>query len=99
MHYDVHILIHREINMTSDTMTVRLDHRLKMRLDKLAELTHRSKSFLATEAISKYLEMQEWQLKEIKKGLVEADSGQLVEHSSIVRYWEKKHAHSVDKGR
>lgn len=85
--------------MTSATMTVRLDDRLKVRLDKLAGLTHRSKSFLAAEAISKYLEIQEWQINEIKKGISEADSGQLVDHSSIVKYWEKKRAHSVDKGR
>lgn len=85
--------------MTSATMTVRLDNRLKARLDKLAGLTHRSKSFLAAEAISEYLKIQEWQINEIKRGIAEADAGQLVDHSSIVKYWEKKHAHSVDEGR
>lgn len=85
--------------MTSATITIRLDNRLKMRLNKLAVLIHRSKSFLAAEAISEYLEMQEWQINEIKKGIVEADSGQLVNHSSIVKYWEKKSAHSMDKRR
>lgn len=85
--------------MTSATMTVRLDDKLKVRLDKLSCVTHRSKSFLAAEAISKYLEIEEWQIKEIKKGISEADSKQLVDHSSIVKYWEKKRAHSMDKGR
>jgi RHH-type transcriptional regulator, rel operon repressor / antitoxin RelB len=85
--------------MTSITMTVRLDDQLKVRLDKLAEVTHRSKSFLAAEAISKYLEIQEWQLSEIKTGISEADSGQLVDHSTIASYWEKKRANSVDEGR
>ncbi len=54
------------------------------RLDKLTEVTHRNKSFL---------ENQEWQMKEIKKGIAEADAGQFVDHSSIVKYWEKKRAH------
>ncbi|MBS0351889.1 MAG: CopG family ribbon-helix-helix protein [Proteobacteria bacterium] len=85
--------------MTSITMTVRLDDQLKVRLEKLAEVTHRSKSFLAAEAISKYLEIQEWQLSEIKTGISEADSGQLVDHSTIASHWEKKRANSMDEGR
>jgi RHH-type transcriptional regulator, rel operon repressor / antitoxin RelB len=76
--------------MTSTTMTVRLNTQAKIRLNKLAELTHRSKSFLASEAINSYLETQEWQLNEIIKGISEADSGQLVDHESIVTYWESK---------
>lgn len=80
-------------------MTIRLDSKLKLRLEKLAGLTHRSKSFLAAEAISKYLEIQEWQMNEIKKGLAEADAGELIDHSRIVKYWEKKRANSMDKKR
>lgn len=83
--------------MNSAVMTIRLNDQLKIRLDKLAEVTHRSKSFLAAEAISKYLEIQEWQVKEIKAAILEADSEQLIDHSTIVQRWEKKHAHSVDK--
>jgi RHH-type transcriptional regulator, rel operon repressor / antitoxin RelB len=85
--------------MTSATMTVRLDNQLKERLEKLAVFTRRSKSFLAAEAISEYLKIQEWPINEVEKGIAEADSGQLVDHSSIVKYWERKRAHSVDKGR
>ncbi|MBA2649332.1 MAG: CopG family transcriptional regulator, partial [Legionella sp.] len=58
--------------MTSMTMTIRLEPEMKVRLDKLAEITHRSKSFLASEAINVYLKVQEWQLIEIKKGIAEA---------------------------
>jgi RHH-type rel operon transcriptional repressor/antitoxin RelB len=76
--------------MTSATMTVRLDDQLKERLEKLAVFTRRSKSFLAAEAISEYLKIQEWPINEVEKGIAEADSGQLVDHSSIVKYWERK---------
>jgi predicted transcriptional regulator len=77
-------------------MTIRLNNRLKVRLDKLAGVTHRSKSFLAAEAISKYLEIQEWQIKEIKAGVAEADAGQLVDHADIAKHWGKKRARSMD---
>ena len=35
----------------STTMTIRLEPELKSRLDKLANATHRSKSFLASQAV------------------------------------------------
>ncbi len=76
--------------MTSMTMTIRLEPEMKLRLDKLAEITHRSKSFLASEAINVYLKVQEWQLIEIKKGIAEADEGQLIDHESILKFWENK---------
>lgn len=85
--------------MTSSIMTVRVDDHLKKRLEKLAVATHRSKSFLAGEALAEYLNLHEWQISEIKSGLIEADSGKLVEHKSIVQHWEKKRAHSMDRRR
>lgn len=74
--------------MTSTTMTIRLETDMKARLDKIAEITQRSKSFLASEAINEYLKVQEWQLAEIKRGVAEADEGQLEDHESIHSLWE-----------
>ena len=59
----------------STTMTIRLEPELKGRLDQLADVTNRSKSFLAAEAIRDFIELNEWQLQEIKEALKEADSG------------------------
>lgn len=76
--------------MNSTTMTVRLDPDAKNRLARLAEITHRSKSFLASEAINEYIKIQEWQMAEIEKGISEADAGLLVEHDTILKLWGKK---------
>jgi len=59
----------------STTMTIRLDPELKSRLDKLAASTHRSKSFLAAEAVREFIEINEWQINEIKDAVKEADDG------------------------
>ena len=48
----------------STTMTIRLEPELKERLDKLATATHRSKSFLASEALREFVELNEWQIQE-----------------------------------
>ncbi|MDQ1363275.1 MAG: hypothetical protein QG652_1136 [Pseudomonadota bacterium] len=58
----------------STTMTIRLEPELKDRLDQLSEATHRSKSFLAAEAIREFIELNEWQIGEIKSALKEADA-------------------------
>ena len=59
----------------STTMTVRLEKEVKQRLDELADATQRSKSFLAAEAIREYIENNEWQIREIRQALQEADAG------------------------
>jgi predicted transcriptional regulator len=58
----------------STTMTVRLEDNLKDRLDKLDEATQRSKSFLAAEAIREFVELNEWQVEELKSAMQEANS-------------------------
>lgn len=59
----------------STTMTIRLEPELKRRLDRLAEATNRSKSFLAAEALRDFVELNEWQIQEIKDAIKEADNG------------------------
>ena len=58
----------------STTMTIRLEPDLKQRLDHLAEATQRSKSFLAAQAIRDFIDLNEWQIQEIRSALAEADS-------------------------
>ena len=67
----------------STTMTIRLESELKGRLDKLAEATHRSKSFLAAEAIRDFIELNEWQIQEINDAIKEADNGDFATDKSV----------------
>ncbi len=76
--------------METSTMTVRLPNEIKRRLDKLAKATDRSKSWLAADAIRAYIEIQEWQIQEIKAGLEEADAGNFAsdeEVRAVVKKW------------
>ncbi len=67
----------------SSTMTIRLEADLKARLDKLAEATHRSKSYLAAEAVREYIELNEWQLQEIQTAIIEADASDFASEESV----------------
>ena len=59
----------------SSTMTVRLGDDVKARLERLAASTHRSKSWLAAEAIREFVDLNEWQIRETLEALGEADAG------------------------
>jgi RHH-type rel operon transcriptional repressor/antitoxin RelB len=67
----------------STTMTIRLEPELKQRLDRLAEVTRRSKSFLAAEALRDFVELNERLLQEIKDAIKEADDGDFATDQTI----------------
>lgn len=77
----------------SGTVTLRLDDEVKIKLEKLAESTHRSRSFLAAEAIKAYVESNDWQVAEIQQALKEADAGDFAsqqEVNAVVNKWRTK---------
>ena len=53
----------------SAILTLRVKNELKEKLESLAEATQRSKSFLATEALERYIELESWQVAHIRKGI------------------------------
>jgi RHH-type rel operon transcriptional repressor/antitoxin RelB len=67
----------------SITITIRLEPELKDRLDQLAEATHRSKSFLAAEAIREFVELNEWQIQEIATAIKEADADDFADDQEV----------------
>ena len=77
----------------STTMTIRLDKELKEGLDRLAAATHRSKSFLAAEAVRAYVENNEWQVAEIQDAIREANAQDFATDKDITklsRKWKVK---------
>ena len=77
--------------MDSATLTLRIPLEVKDQLDKLANATHRSKSYLAGEAIRQYLDLEAWQVGEIQQALKEADADNFAtdgEIEAIVKKYE-----------
>jgi predicted transcriptional regulator len=62
----------------SPVFTLRINDELKQQLESLAEATHRTKSFLAAEALRVYIENEEWLLREIREGQRQARAGMTV---------------------
>jgi predicted transcriptional regulator len=73
----------------SAVLTLRLDAKLKSRLDRLSKATQRSRSFVAAEAIREYVTLNEWQIGEIKKAMGEADRGEFATPQEVQRTIKK----------
>ena len=73
----------------SATVTIRLESELKQRLEHLAEAMQRSKSFLAAQAIRDFVDLNEWQVNEIKQAVVEADRGEFASDQDVAAVFGK----------
>ena len=49
----------------------------------MADATHRSRSFLAAEAIKAYVDSNEWQINEIQAAIAEADAGDFASDAEV----------------
>lgn len=71
------------------TMTVRVPVEVGERLERLAEATSRTRSWLAADAITRYLDHEEWQILEIEAGVREADAGDFATADEVSRFFER----------
>ena len=74
--------------MPSVPITTRLDKVTIEKLEKLSQVTKRSKSFLVAEAVDKYLQEQNWQVEAIKKGQDQAEKGLFAADSEVREFFK-----------
>lgn len=73
-------------------VSTRASSEVAERLASLSESTHRSKSFLAAQAIEEFLNVQEWHVEAIKEGIAAAENGDIKSHEeaiAILNTWGK----------
>jgi predicted transcriptional regulator len=69
----------------STTLTVRLSPKTKTKLGRLAAQTNRTKSFLAGEAIDRYVDRELEIVEGIKRGIADMETGRVVPHKEAMR--------------
>lgn len=62
--------------MPAKTINVRLPEALYNQIEELAKATERTKSFLAIDALTSYVQSESWQIRDIHEGIKEADRGE-----------------------
>jgi RHH-type transcriptional regulator, rel operon repressor / antitoxin RelB len=78
------------ISSSTSLLTVRVRPEIADRLQKLSEMTDRSKSYVAAEAIEEYLDIHEWQINAMEEGMEAADKGEVRTLEEVKRFWEQK---------
>jgi predicted transcriptional regulator len=69
----------------STTLTVRVSPQVKKRLGRLAAHTKRTPSYLASEAISDFVDRELATVEGIKRGLEDMHAGRVVPHKVAMR--------------
>jgi predicted transcriptional regulator len=62
--------------MAARTINVRVPEALYNQLEELAKATARTKSFLAVDALTNYVQSESWQIRDVREGIKEADAGE-----------------------
>jgi predicted transcriptional regulator len=76
--------VHREADVNdSTTLTIRLSAKTKEQLAELAERTRRTRSFLAAEAITDFVEHELGILEKIERGRADVRAGRVTPHDDV----------------
>lgn len=75
--------------MKTATVSARVTRDVDDKLTRLAESTHRSKSYLAAQAIKAFVSDQYWQIEAIMDGIKEADEGKFVTERQMKKSLKK----------
>ena len=70
----------------SRLISFRADEEVNELLDQLVKATDRSKTWHIKEALRKYLDLHAWQVEEIRKGLEDVESGQLINNDDLYQW-------------
>ena len=73
----------------TNTMTLRVSDELKSKLDRYAQLTGRSMSYVAATAVEEYLAWRIPQLEDLDKAIHEADAGEFASDEEVRRLFAK----------
>lgn len=79
------------------TITVRIPIELKRKLDRLAEATKRSRSYLAVDALDEYVRSELEIVEGILEGLADFEAGRYFTHEEVVAESEELFAEAYER--
>jgi len=71
--------------MARETMTVRVEPYLRKDLDGIAAALERDRSYVVNEALKAYIDLHQWQIDHIRRGLREANAGNFSSEAEVKR--------------
>lgn len=75
--------------MKKDTITFRLDTDKKKILDTIALAMDRDRAYVLNEAVDDFIELHQWQMEQIQKGIEEADKGLFASKEDVEKVFQR----------
>lgn len=69
--------------MPGSTITIQTSAEVAGAIAKLAESMNQSTNWIIEAALKNYIDLQAWQVEGIRKGLAQADAGELAPHEKV----------------
>ncbi len=75
--------------MSSRTVSIELTEPVMARVDALAPDTERSRTRVVTDALDRLLQLEAWQIEDIKAGLREAEAGEFASEAEVAEVFTR----------
>jgi len=75
----------------TQTVSIRLDEQMVENLDKLAQITDRSRAWLMNYAVEQYIQREMWQIEAMEQSLLKLRKGeaQFIDHQMVSHWLEQ----------
>lgn len=65
--------------------TIRMDNSVLERVDSLAKNVQRSRTWVINQAVERFLNYEEWYIREVETGIKEAEVGDLTSNEDVAK--------------
>ncbi len=69
--------------MATTPFSIRIDDSVRSELEKICDLTDRSKAYITSKAIEEYVERNSWKVEALKKAKQDAGKGEFISHDAM----------------
>lgn len=69
--------------MASTPFSIRIDDTVRDQLEKICDITERSKAYVTSKAIEEYIERNSWKVEALKRAKAEAEKGEFISHQAM----------------
>jgi RHH-type rel operon transcriptional repressor/antitoxin RelB len=69
--------------MATTPFSIRIDDSVRSQLEKICDLTERSKAYVTSKAIEEYVERNGWKVEALKRAKAEAEKGEFISHEAM----------------
>ena len=71
------------------TVSFRIDEAKKSRIELLASIQDRDRSYIINEALDTYLDLMDWQLEHVEEGVRQADAEDFADEGEVATAFDR----------